>query len=137
MIEAASFFDYLYRPIAIQKEQAVFEPAYDLQKQRLIRFHSQCWDRLAAIVQLEANNYGLWLQSCLYTGEDFRMLLNIGAINAEDPHDLLWGFYANLIHKTNNRLGLEKADEPFLYYVMMRTLEEISSNNEPRMTDWD
>ena len=127
--EAIEFFEFLWESSKgiereSKKQEKVFDYAYTAQKNLLIKFHSKVWQRLSEIIQFGQDSYGLWLQSCLYTGEDFRALTKQGVIKSSTKNPL-WSIYHQLIQKTNNRIGLQSLDQTFLFYLMKQSLKEL------------
>ncbi len=123
--EAAAFFEFLWISTACEKQQVRFQTSYAARELAINDLVQLSWTRLSAIGDLSEDVFGRWLQTCLYTGYDFKTLERMGLLNGL-PENGLWEVYGQLIEKTNNRLGVEGVIQSFLFYLLHRTLHTLS-----------
>lgn len=128
--EAMRFFEYclVFHPTEEFRIQYM-EDFFHNQKEPFIDFHTKLWGSLKIKEEFLEEPYNLWLEQCYYTASDIRRTFRQRALHIEAKFSALWTMYAKLLHKTNNRLGLIGRDESLVYYIMMRSLEKIESEN--------
>ncbi len=120
-----------------------FSRAYEMQKSALLPFHQSLWEGLEAKSEFEEEKLNIWISKNL----DIKEKLDLASQNkqltpreltyqlpARDAQkigldaELLWNFYADYIHMTNNRLGILNKDEGYLGFLIMQSLKTLQSN---------
>jgi thiopeptide-type bacteriocin biosynthesis protein len=126
--EAIRFFEYclLYHASEDFRLQN-FEEFFETQKEPLLDFHADLWESLQSKIDYKELLYNDWKEQCFYTTADIVRTFRLRALKIEAKFSAIWTMYAKLIQKTNNRLGLQGRDESLVYYLMMRSLEKIST----------
>jgi thiopeptide-type bacteriocin biosynthesis protein len=115
-----------------------FEEGYNFQEKQLLSFHSKMWESLEIGNEFDDQNYNNWLTQCRLTKNyyddayknfdiDYKVdeVLVNSTGNITDFKLFMWPQFANLLHLTNNRLGIHNRDESFLAYVMFKSLDKI------------
>jgi hypothetical protein len=128
--EACQFLEFCMvnqpaEALTIQK----FETYYLKQKEPLVNFHSEMWNLLQSGEVFEERPYNRWLEESYFTVEDFKKSFYNRALNVPSQLNALWAIYHKLIQQTNNRLGLFGKNEQMVYYLMVRSMEDIRPKN--------
>lgn len=121
--------------IATSKEDSIksFKKAYALQKEHLIPFTNALLESLRSTFVRGNDAYANWLRINrdvffeLKLAKDAGKLLNPEKIKTSDLGEttlksILWKIYSDLVHKTNNRLGIHNKDEGYLFYALSQSL---------------
>jgi thiopeptide-type bacteriocin biosynthesis protein len=128
--EALRFFEYcLVFHSAEEFRVQYMEEFFQNQKEPLLEFHNKLWTSLKVKEEFVEDPYNLWLEQCYYTAADIRRTFRQRVLKIEAKFSALWTMYAKLLNMTNNRLGLFGRDESLVFYIMMRSLEKIESEN--------
>jgi thiopeptide-type bacteriocin biosynthesis protein len=126
-------FDKLARDTSV-----IFLEGFDTQRARIVPFCVALWDTL------ENNDFSsddamiAWINTNKLVHHQLVMALEFGnleprpknlllntSVTLSDDELLLWSLYANFIHLTNNRLGINTKDEGYLGYLIMRSIEAM------------
>ncbi len=129
--EATRFFEYalLYHAEEDFRLQ-YFEEFFDNQRQPLLDYHADMWESLKSKTEFHETTYNAWLEQCFYTIQDLRRTFKQRVLKVEAKFSALWTLYAQLMRKTNNRLGIFGRDESLIFYLMMRSLEKIETETK-------
>jgi thiopeptide-type bacteriocin biosynthesis protein len=128
--EATRFFEYclLYHATEDFRIQ-YFEEFFEMQQEPLIGFHADLWEGLQTRSEYKELLYNDWKEQCFYTSADIIRTFRLRVLKIEAKFSAIWTMYAKLLHKTNNRLGLHGKDESLVFYLMMRSLEKMGTEN--------
>lgn len=124
---------------------AAFAKSFTLQKDTLVPFHQVMWEALESDVEFEEADLNIWIKNNRTVHqrlaeameaqqleerppEEQYQLSNNAVVNAK--RKLIWSFYGDYFHMTNNRLGILNRDEGFLAYLMMESLLILSRREE-------
>ncbi|MFK7809747.1 MAG: thiopeptide-type bacteriocin biosynthesis protein [Saprospiraceae bacterium] len=120
-----------------------FSDAYDLQKESLISFHKTLWKGL----QQEEDTF-VDVLLVEWIRENKLILNNLQQAEKENHlearhedfayqktkdhpfYQPLWDHYADYMHMTNNRLGVQNKDEGYLGYLMLSAMEELETSDD-------
>ena len=121
-----------------------FSKSFEMQKAALVPFHRALWEGISSESEFEEVALNKWiLQNKLIKQELAAAFLSQQIDPREDKYqlpvevkggleadqELLWNFYADYIHMTNNRLGILNKDEGYLGFLIMQSLQMIQKNN--------
>jgi thiopeptide-type bacteriocin biosynthesis protein len=146
--ECIEFFRYYYQltlhfnlqNTSVHKADLLkfFDEGFSYQEKQLTGFHSKMWTLLEDNSTFDDEYYNKWLSQCGLTKDYYADAFNnfdidyhidevlVSTINEVSDYKLfLWPQFANLLHLTNNRLGIHNRDESFLAYVMFKSLDKI------------
>lgn len=153
--DAADFFTEVHAhwlPFAVARERATqtqyevqlrmmadnYEQGFQEQKEGMLSYHAAFWEALIEEKEFEETYIDNWILECRRIGLEFRLAEAQGMIQprpdvyrlkmqTEKGKELvdMWSFYADFVHLTNNRLGIDNEDESYLAYLIMRSLEEM------------
>ena len=128
--EAVRFFEYclLYHSKEDFRIQ-YFEEFFETQQEPLLDFHEKLWVLLQSKTEFKEVVYNDWREHCFYTTADIIRTFRLRVLKIEAKFSAIWTMYAKLLNKTNNRLGLHGRDESLVFYLMMRSLEKITTEN--------
>ena len=128
--ETTRFFEYclLYHATEDFRLQ-YFEEFFESQRAPLLDFHSDLWESLQSKTDYKETLFNDWKEQCFYTTADIIRTFRLRVLKIEAKFSAIWTMYAKLLHKTNNRLGLHGRDESLVFYLMMRSLEKIGTEN--------
>lgn len=120
-----------------------FSRAYEAQKTALLPFHKSLWEGLEAKSEFDEAHLNIWvlknsiisakLNSALRSKQlvpkklTFKLPAEVAQL-ISDEQEMLWNFYADYIHMTNNRLGILNEDEGYLGFLIMQSLKTLESN---------
>lgn len=129
-----------------------FTRAFEMQKSALIPFHQSLWEGLEEKSEFEEETLNTWvqknqgikskldqaMQNKQLTTRSNRYQLPAGAAQNIHPDDeLLWNFYADYLHMTNNRLGILNKDEGYLGFLIMESLKALYSGQNSTALEVD
>lgn len=124
-----------------QKETvALFEDSFQKQKEAVVPFINQLLKDLASKAAFDSGSFNLWLQdnqrlstALEKLAQSNRIVKRINsyeisqriAATLSEPTIRCWNIWADYVHMTNNRLGIANRDEPYLAYLIKRSLEMV------------
>ena len=122
----------------LQSQRSIqsFEKAFDSQKKLLLPFLSQFLENLQNGEAFEEKAINNWVSENNRISAGIQYLHKVEKLEprptsiqykippvGEDISLLLWSIYADFIHMTNNRLGILNRDEPYIGYLIMKSLK--------------
>lgn len=126
--EAGAFFAHVAqtyhtdRPAAIKQLEAHFRP----QRDHLVPYLKKLWNMCEADQRTHVW-FSQWPQTVKAAKQELQALSKEQQLYVpySSSHELnqLWYLYESYIHMTNNRLGLAKADELFVAYILQEALK--------------
>ena len=142
MPKAFRFYSKRLNPQLFKTEEhkmlKTFEEAFELQKDTLIPFHSALWRGLNKTGDFEDQDLNYWINSHEEIRSDLQIAWELDQLIISPKYKvptslqhlskdqlLLWSIYAEMIHYTNNRLGISQKDEGFLAYLILNSLKAI------------
>ncbi len=134
-----------------QKEENIiyFQKAYELQKHGLSAFNQALWESLENGLNTGDTLFEDWIQTNINVNIELGLVQEAGKLKLETtelvfdlPFNLSkekeksWIIHAQLIHLTNNRLGIMNKDEGYLLFSLMKSLEKQEVTNSIEMHQW-
>jgi thiopeptide-type bacteriocin biosynthesis protein len=116
----------------------VFAEGFESQRKKIVPFCFSLWETLSNKELMDNEAMITWiyankivkneLVAALQEGKlqprPQNLLLNT-SVALSNSDLLLWSLYANFIHLTNNRLGINTKDEGYLGYLIMRSIKAM------------
>jgi hypothetical protein len=124
--DAAQFCEFYLAHYADEKfSPQLCEYIFKRHQPELFAFHKKTWTALKTGDLFEERYFNRWLEQCYFATEDIRLTFRIRSLQTEPRFSAIWQIYAQLIKATNKRLGLTGRHESLVFYVMMRSLEQL------------
>lgn len=124
--DAAQFCEFYLTHYADEAfSTQLFEYIFKRHEPELFVFHRKLWTSLKTGDLFEERYFNRWLEQCYFATEDIRLTFRARALQTEPRFSAIWQIYAQLIKATNKRLGLTGRHESLVFYVMMRSLEQL------------
>lgn len=129
-----------------------FSRAYEMQKSALLPFHQSLWEGLEAKSEFDDENINTWISKNKVIKEKLNIALENKQLtprkltyqlpveivqSISTDQELLWNFYADYIHMTNNRLGILNKDEGYLGFLIMQSLKALQTNHKKTSEEVD
>ena len=124
-----------------QAEETIeaFESAFEQQREALTPFHQVLWEALESNASFEEELLNKWVaanrsiknrllqlyERRLMDKRPAKYLMSAFPSFLDEQAQELWMYYADLLHMTNNRLGILNKDEGFLAFLMLRSLKNL------------
>ncbi len=119
-----------------------FAIAFEQQKDLLIASHTSIWQALEEGTAFEDELLNVWIVENSQLAAQLAEMVTAQAFELrptnqrysflpaylDSPTAEQWMYFADLLHMTNNRLGILNRDESFLAYLMWNSLEAIAKN---------
>ncbi|MBI1223685.1 MAG: hypothetical protein GC192_00490 [Bacteroidetes bacterium] len=111
---------------AIYKE---FQSIFDLQSKDILPYHSAIWELLKNYRKIGEKSFVDWIH--VNTNANLELCLALDThqlqrrITPVEPSESIWTFYTDLIHKTNNRLGINRKNEGYLYFLLAQSFRYL------------
>ena len=121
---------------------SAFEISFEEQKENLIPFHEIIWNGLNSEDQFEDDLLNNWVEAnqqkldqlkielqnnkAIQRSEEFQYPIKSSIVKQNEP---FWSILADLVHLTNNRLGILNRDESYLTFMIKKCLESLKKND--------
>ena len=117
-----------------------FVELFESQKEGLVSFHKTLLDALAEGMAFEEEILNYWIMGHQQLKSELDLYYENGLLKKR-PDNLksfyhkangltsrqktIWQIYADLIHMTNNRLGIHNKDEGYISFIILKSLEQL------------
>lgn len=121
-----------------------FQKIFELQRQEITSFNQALWESLEHGHNAGDESYEEWIQTNINVNIELGLVQEAGKLKLEqsslqfDPklnlskeQEQSWIIHTQLVHLTNNRLGIYNKDEGYLYYSLSKSLENQIVNHKP------
>jgi len=134
--------------LKVRDSIASFENSFKAQKESLLPFHKLIWNTLENDDEFDDELLNSWVRENQTFSKTLNEVFDIGNLSKrsakyiytiapknDSVNVLLWSIFADLIHLTNNRLGIGNRDESYLTFMMQKCLEEIKKKKAMMVRD--
>lgn len=115
-----------------------FQKIFDLQKKDIVPYHAALWELFKNYRKIEDEAFVDWFHINTNTSLELSLALESGKLElrpdlnlthaASSPEQaILWSFYSEFIHLTNNRLGIHNKNEGYLLFTLSKSLLAVKT----------
>lgn len=111
-----------------------FHKFYELQRNDILPYQAAIWELLKNYSKVEDPSFVEWIHTNSNASVEIGLALDAGKLvslptKGAPPADPAWSFYADFLCKTNNRLGLFRKNEGYIYYALAHGLQYIANGS--------
>ncbi|MBK9013841.1 MAG: hypothetical protein IPM82_07015 [Saprospiraceae bacterium] len=111
-------------------QQQPFQAAFDLQRKDTLSYFVAVWELLKNYRKVENQTFIEWIHANSSANLEISLALDAGTLKPLNvdhvPTEPAWTYYADFMHKTNNRLGIFKNNEGYLYFAMAQCFKFLN-----------
>jgi hypothetical protein len=144
--EAGHFFEFLfnnwYRSNSLNDDSErsntvhSFHKIFNLQRKDTVPYHTALWQLLLDYEKMEDTQYVNWINVNADTSVDLNFALEQGKLprkatnSPNGNYPKAWHYYESLVKSTNNRLGIFRKNEGYLFYIIAESLRTINQSEQ-------
>ncbi len=113
--------------------QQSFQAAFEAQRNDTLSYFSATWELLRNYRKVEGPDFVEWVHANTAANLEIGLALDAGILKPLkvplSPSNPAWTFYADLMQRTNHRLGIFKNNEGYLYFAMAQCLKWMNQGH--------
>lgn len=115
--------------------RSIYHSNFELQRKDMQPYLSAIWELLKNYQKVGNQGFIDWIHTNSSTNLELSLALDAGKVQplltpiaSMEP---IWSFYADFIQKTNNRFGISRKNEGYLYYALAQTVRLLKQRKLP------